>query len=188
MKLSNYTVERIEDAPNLDPITVVCLDYDRAGVGKIIIECFGEAWSAGWDAMGKNRTVRQFVASVEDEYLVRCLSKNGHPEYRMRIARAVIARCKETHDEAWSRITAKPEPTNNVRYEYPPSYWAILRALAQNPARADVANLNAVTRYAIGTIRGALSTMGTQGLVQRDSRGWTITADGVKALAQDGGL
>jgi len=56
----------------LDPLTVI-LDNFEPGRGKIIIECFGESWSASWAAMGK-RTIAQFFCNCDEHYLAKNLS------------------------------------------------------------------------------------------------------------------
>lgn len=58
----------IIDAPKLDPITVILQDL-APGKGRIIIECFGMAWSAYWNAMG-GKSVGDFVARCDSEYIV----------------------------------------------------------------------------------------------------------------------
>lgn len=52
----------------LDPISVVLKNY-RPGVGKITIECFGKAWSAGWGGMS-GQSVEQFFAESNPHYLI----------------------------------------------------------------------------------------------------------------------
>lgn len=53
----------------IDPITVFLQDFGP-GKGRIVIECFGEAYSHYWSAMGGDQTVRQFVVSCGRDYLV----------------------------------------------------------------------------------------------------------------------
>lgn len=74
MSISYSMVEslRITDAGLLDPITVVFIDYET-GKGKVIIECFGQAWACYFGGMG-DRKIRQFVAESEDEYLTNKLA------------------------------------------------------------------------------------------------------------------
>lgn len=60
----------------IDPITVF-LDDIRPSVGKITIECYGQAWSAWWDGMG-GRCLTQFFVDTGDDYLVSRLSDVSH--------------------------------------------------------------------------------------------------------------
>lgn len=41
----------IFDAPKLDPVTVVLQDLGP-GCGRLMVECWGSAWSAYWGGMG----------------------------------------------------------------------------------------------------------------------------------------
>lgn len=61
------TTIRIVGSPALDPINVIFQDFGP-GKGKIIIECFSQAWAACWGGMG-NRTMREFFTSCDDSYL-----------------------------------------------------------------------------------------------------------------------
>lgn len=85
----------IYDAPALDPITVILQDYGT-GKGKLIFECFGEAWSAYWGAMGDNN-ITQFLLSCEVDYIVGKLSapnmrgKKNLVKYVTRIVEAIKA-------------------------------------------------------------------------------------------------
>jgi hypothetical protein len=57
----------IHDAKALDPITVVMQDL-APGRGRLIVECFGSAWSAGWGAMAAPTTM-DFVRGCSPDYL-----------------------------------------------------------------------------------------------------------------------
>lgn len=92
----------IYGAPGLDPITVVTQDI-TFGHGRVLVECYGAAWSAYWSAIGVPRdqpNVRGFVASMSADYLVDKLwpttqrrTKRGE-QYLHRIAEAVIEALK----------------------------------------------------------------------------------------------
>lgn len=56
-----------------DPITVFFQDFEL-GKGRIVVECYGEAWSAYFGAMGGN-TIRQFVQTAGPDYLTNKLSR-----------------------------------------------------------------------------------------------------------------
>lgn len=106
---------RITAIPALDPVTVITQDHGQ-GKGKIIIECYGLAWSAYWGGMG-NRTVREFFVSCDTEYLhgylwpgnwPRRRNTVGQEKYLTRIIDAVKAAFKEQAD-AESAIEVKAE-------------------------------------------------------------------------------
>lgn len=52
----------------LDPVTVYVTNY-KPGQGKIVIECFGEAWTAYWGGMGDN-TLQQFFLTCDNAYIL----------------------------------------------------------------------------------------------------------------------
>ncbi|MGM0562801.1 MAG: hypothetical protein ACQES2_00585 [Pseudomonadota bacterium] len=57
----------LTDLEGLDAVTVYATNYDL-GRGKLVIECFGEAWAHYWGAMGE-RTLQEFVLKAENDYL-----------------------------------------------------------------------------------------------------------------------
>ena len=57
----------ITEVKGLDPITVILEDYQQ-GAGKIIIECYCEAWANYWGSMG-DKTVGEFFCSCDNSYL-----------------------------------------------------------------------------------------------------------------------
>ena len=52
----------------LDPVTVYVTNYEL-GKGKIVIECFGDAWAFYWGAMGPN-TLQEFFIGADNSYLL----------------------------------------------------------------------------------------------------------------------
>jgi hypothetical protein len=82
-------------APKLDPIRVIALD-EAPGMGRLIVECYGQAWSNFWNAMG-DRTVRQFVASSPADYIADKLHRHGltDDEERDQADRAYLKRIVE---------------------------------------------------------------------------------------------
>jgi len=60
-------VFNIFDAPKLDPITVVLQDVGP-GCGRLVVECFGSAWSGYWGAMG-DRTLLEFLVDCHPGYI-----------------------------------------------------------------------------------------------------------------------
>lgn len=69
MKTRDVAVQAftVEDVQGVDPLLVVLQD-DGPGKGRLLVECFGEAWSCYWGGMG-NLTVAQFVADAGMDYL-----------------------------------------------------------------------------------------------------------------------
>jgi hypothetical protein len=94
--IGHLTAIEIQDALNLDPILVIFRDI-HLGAGEVFIRCYGAAWTSYWGAMG-NRTVRQFVASCDADYLVNNLVNRGlaskelkrERDYLHRIVEAVL--------------------------------------------------------------------------------------------------
>lgn len=95
MKIENAITRTIliRDIPSLDPVTVVFRD-ESPGRGEIIVECYGKAWAAFWGAMG-NKTVREFVASCDADYIANKLWRDGEKRtnageaYLLRITTAI---------------------------------------------------------------------------------------------------
>lgn len=69
MIIKPVTVEAfaVEDVKGIDPLLVVLQD-DGPGKGRLLVECFGEAWSCYWGGMG-DLTVARFVAEAGIDYL-----------------------------------------------------------------------------------------------------------------------
>ncbi len=100
MKVETSTVTKllISDLINselhLDPVTVFLEDlgqrtyeYDDkpshiSRQGKVIIECYGESWSAYWGGMG-DRQVAKFFADCSVDYLSGCLVRGTDLAFTM---------------------------------------------------------------------------------------------------------
>lgn len=101
MRLEDKTVEAfmIHDAPALDPITVILQDIGPRQ-GKLIIECYGQAWAAFWGGMGNN-TLREFLIGCNASYIANKMSPpyrttKAQDAYLMRVVEAVhMALCME---------------------------------------------------------------------------------------------
>jgi len=65
--LTNVRAFMVEPDFRLDPIFVVLHDV-TPGVGRLVVECFGEAWSGYWGAMG-DRTLEQFLRHCDTDYI-----------------------------------------------------------------------------------------------------------------------
>lgn len=99
------TMLTITDAPKLDPIRVIFMDDpERPGAGGMVVQCFDQAWSAWWGAMGTD--VRAFVRSCDAEYIASNLTRgtwgrqlakvrDSQLAYVVRIAEAVRAALRE---------------------------------------------------------------------------------------------
>lgn len=68
-QLTKLTLTELEA---LDPVSVIVEDYEP-GKGKIIIECYGESWSAFWGSMG-GRCLADFFCSCDEHYIAKKLS------------------------------------------------------------------------------------------------------------------
>lgn len=97
IETKTLSVEAFEIAAStgLDPIRVILHDLGPYQ-GRIIVECYGRAWSAYWAATGEDR-VAQFVLRVDYDYLARALTAGGkrtskqEDAYMLRLAKAVQA-------------------------------------------------------------------------------------------------
>lgn len=77
------------DVHGIDPVTVVLQDL-APGKGRLIVECYGRAWSAYWGAMGETRTVAEFVSASDGDYVVcRLGAARRDREYLLKIVDAV---------------------------------------------------------------------------------------------------
>ena len=70
------SAEEISGADGLDAIHVFWVD-DVRGRGYVTIICYGAAWTAYFGAMG-DRTIRQFFAEVDVDYLVNKMGIGPH--------------------------------------------------------------------------------------------------------------
>lgn len=77
MKVSTSNIKKllIEDvlsSHKLDPVTVILEDIEPRK-GKIIIECYGQSWSAYWGGMGDS-SIAEFFCSCDKHYIAGNLS------------------------------------------------------------------------------------------------------------------
>lgn len=95
MKITPLQLTAYEITPppsyRLDPIRVTLHDVSP-GHGRIIIECYGKAWSSYWGGMG-DLSIKDFFCSCGSDYLITKLL-TGHvtkreEEYLTRIIKAV---------------------------------------------------------------------------------------------------
>ena len=76
----------IFDAKGLDPITVVI--QDQGGCGRLIVECYGKAWSTYFGAFGTG-PMREFLAGCDEGYVASRLDPKGG-SYLQDITAAVL--------------------------------------------------------------------------------------------------
>jgi hypothetical protein len=89
-KPTNVEVLTIYDADGLDPITVLLQDFG-GGNGRVIVECYCQAWAAWWGAMGPV-SLRAFLLGCDPGYIVsRMGAKVREEKYLTRIVKAMQA-------------------------------------------------------------------------------------------------
>lgn len=100
MRIEAIQVEAftVFDAPTLDPVTVVLHDLG-GGKGRLLIECYCDAWAGYWGAMGE--PLVNFLTSCSADYIANRVHPGGlsrktqRYEYLKRIVVAVQAALKE---------------------------------------------------------------------------------------------
>lgn len=100
-KIDNVKVFTIFEAPNLDPVTVFMQDVKPSHC-RLIIECYGESWTAYWGGMGPREMV-EFLLSCNAEYIIgkmetKRMLKRDIP-YLKRIVDAVLEALKDYKEE-----------------------------------------------------------------------------------------
>ena len=97
----NVEVLSLTGIEGLDPVDVYFHDKGP-GAGSLTVTCYGTAWTAWWGGMG-DKTVREFVASAGDDYLMGCLTRadifhsrltKKQQDYLRRVVKAVQAALK----------------------------------------------------------------------------------------------
>ena len=72
----NVKAFTIFDAPALDSVTVVLQDFG-CGRGRLIVEYWGNAWSAYWGAMG-DMALAEFIIGCHPQYIATKLEPTTH--------------------------------------------------------------------------------------------------------------
>lgn len=96
-KAETFTI--FEPGHNLDPITVTLQDRG-GGCGRLLVECFGWAWSNYWGAMG-NRDLRAFLIDCGGDYVTTKLinhqrrATKSEEKYLARVVDAVLTALRE---------------------------------------------------------------------------------------------
>src|SRR5271170_1478105 len=86
------SVHVVPTAPSLDEITIFFQDFD-IGKGRVVVECYGEAWSAYFGAMG-SMTIRQFVQTAGPDYLTNKLSRPKQTKTTEKYLRRIVEAIK----------------------------------------------------------------------------------------------
>lgn len=91
-------VEAFEIQPKgLDPVRIILQDLS-GGAGRLIIECYGKAWSGYWGATGSD-TLRGFLLRCDADYIANRIArvedrKPFAAKYLLRIVEAVLESLK----------------------------------------------------------------------------------------------
>lgn len=91
-KLKAYV---LEDAPALDSIFVFMYDIEP-GKGRLIVECWGKAWSTFWGAMHANGSpahLQAFLQVADVDYITGKLMPTKKDE---KYLRRIVSAIKET--------------------------------------------------------------------------------------------
>lgn len=92
----------VSDIKGLDPITIYLEDV-APRQGKLVIECYGECWTAYWSGMG-DHTLLQFLFSCDSHYVNNKIAPiykttKAQEAYRLRVVEAVLSALKEVPHE-----------------------------------------------------------------------------------------
>jgi len=88
---------------DLDAIRIILYDYGSER-GRLIIECFGDAYSHYWGAMGA-ATVRQFVSRCHEDYLVDKLMPDYLNQRQCKLREVHLRRIVRRVQEALREVT-----------------------------------------------------------------------------------
>ena len=95
--VAHFYIEKPSE--RVDPIWVYVHDC-APGQGMVTVCCYGTAWTAYWGSMG-NKTVREFLARCDPDYLCKNLASNdrkstkGEYVYRIKVATSVLNHLKD---------------------------------------------------------------------------------------------
>jgi hypothetical protein len=96
-----FTIYDNDGSARLDPVLVILQDFG-GGAGRIVLECYGEAWSSYWGAMGA-QTVQQFFMASSVDYLVNALwPRNGSAPSRKKHREDYLTRIVEAVRKAFA--------------------------------------------------------------------------------------
>jgi len=79
-KVTNETIFKlhISEIERLDVVNVY-FDNIEKSKGRILVECWGRAWSSYWSAMGE-RTIEEFILMASNEYIIERLAPRKGPK------------------------------------------------------------------------------------------------------------
>lgn len=80
MKIETKQLKKltITKAHRLDQVDVILEDIEQ-NKGKIVITCYGKAWTAYWGGMS-DKTVAEFFLSAGTEYIAGCIAPHVNQE------------------------------------------------------------------------------------------------------------
>lgn len=117
---SEVTKYKLTNLDRLDPITVICEDLGPRQ-GQIIIECYGESWSAYWGGMG-SRNIIEFFCSCDEHYLAKKLSdlRGSIPDFEgiPKVARKQIIELRKEGDIGKDQARELFDEAHNIVDEY----------------------------------------------------------------------
>lgn len=120
IETSTVTKYKLTKLDKLDPVTVICEDLGPRQ-GKIIIECFGESWSAYWGGMG-SRNIIEFFCSCNEGYLANKLSSisSSIDDYEgvTQKARAEIIKLRKEHELCRSKARELWDSVGSIEDKY----------------------------------------------------------------------
>jgi len=58
----------LRNLDRLDPVTAYVTNYEP-GIGKIVVECYGSAWTASWCGMGDS-SLQEFFLACNNDYIL----------------------------------------------------------------------------------------------------------------------
>jgi hypothetical protein len=92
MITGTVSVHIVPTAQSLDEITIFFQDFEL-GKGRMVLECYGEAWAAYWGSMG-DKTIREFVQAAGPEYLFNKLSRPRQSKATDKYLRRIVEALK----------------------------------------------------------------------------------------------
>ena len=77
-----------------DPITIFFQDFEP-GKGRMVMECYGQAWAAYWGAMS-GQTIREFVRTSGADYIANKLARQKQTKAEGVYLRRLVDAIKES--------------------------------------------------------------------------------------------
>ncbi|WP_296935981.1 hypothetical protein [uncultured Marinobacter sp.] len=113
MKVELSTVQKLNltelmgEPHKLDPVSVILENFEP-GKGKIIIECYGQSWSAYWGGMGA-KDIATFFCRCDEHYIAGKLSsiRGGIDDYEALASKAQSEVCQMRRDQEINQQEAR---------------------------------------------------------------------------------